>query len=253
MASRPTASTPLKSRPKGAAENPIAAEVEPLSTASEGGDESMVDRIVAQVREGIRRGNLVPGQRLVEADLTARFAVSRGPVREAMRRLMAEGVLVQAHHRGMVVRRLGREEVQSLFRVREALEGLAARCAAENLVRSGQKDTLKRLIKEMDAQVKHSRYAEFFQNNEHLHNLIMEMSANLELRRLVDQLNVHVFRLQLRSRVSTSASLRESHLDHVALVQAIANADPDAAEAAMRNHIQRSAALAAAMPDEAFG
>src|SRR5271169_6349962 len=82
------------------------------------------------LREDILAGRLQPGSRLIESDLTARFAVSRGPVREGLRRLSADGLIEHRPHRGAVVRRLAEREIRELFLIRIEMEALAARLAA---------------------------------------------------------------------------------------------------------------------------
>src|SRR5512139_3432114 len=86
--------------------------------------------VVDWVREHIRHGRLVPGQRLVEADIVAATGASRSKVREALRRLESEGLLTIEEFRGASVKRLGPDEVRQIYQTRMALEGLAAReCA----------------------------------------------------------------------------------------------------------------------------
>ena len=75
-------------------------------------------------------GAFEPGSRLIEGDLTARFAVSRGPVREGLRRLSADGLIEHWPHRGAIVRRLTEREIRELFLIRIEMEALAARLAA---------------------------------------------------------------------------------------------------------------------------
>src|ERR1700723_3733451 len=89
-----------------------------------------VAHIVERLRDDILARRLPPGARLVESDLTTRFAVSRGPVREALRRLAAEGLIEHVPHRGALVRRLSPREIRELFQIRIELESLAARLAA---------------------------------------------------------------------------------------------------------------------------
>ena len=91
------------------------------------------DRVVDAIIRGIRAGVYVPGQRLIEADLTRDYQVSRGPVREALKRLAAEGVLTLTRHRGAYVRALSREEVRDSLMVLEALVGLMANLAAKRI------------------------------------------------------------------------------------------------------------------------
>src|ERR1700722_1805521 len=87
--------------------------------------------IVERLREDILAGRLEPGSRLIEGDLTVRFAVSRGPVREGLRRLSADGLIEHWPHRGAVVRRLSGAEIPDLFLIRIKMAALGARLAAQ--------------------------------------------------------------------------------------------------------------------------
>src|SRR3984957_6707243 len=86
--------------------------------------------IVEGLREDILAGRLEPGSRLIENDLTVRFTVSRGPVREGLRRLSAGGLVEHRPPRGATVRRLTEREIRELFLIRIEMEALAARLAA---------------------------------------------------------------------------------------------------------------------------
>src|SRR5690606_3964267 len=100
------------------------------SAGSGNPDRTAVDKVAHAIVEGIKAGIYAPGQRLIEADLTRDLGVSRGPVREATRRLGAEGILDVLPHRGAVVRKLSRRDVAAIYQIRELLEGLAARLSA---------------------------------------------------------------------------------------------------------------------------
>ena len=100
--------------------------------------------IVARLRDDILARRVSPGARLVEGELTARFSVSRGPVREALRRLSAEGLIEHWPHRGALVRRLTLREIRELFEIRVEMEALAARLAAAAEI-SGTAPALHRL------------------------------------------------------------------------------------------------------------
>src|SRR5262245_43090553 len=89
-----------------------------------------VEYILEHLRSGVLQGLYAPGQRLIEADLTQELRVSRGPLREAFRRLSAEGLLEIVPHRGAMVRRLTLREMRELFQIRLGLEMLAARLAS---------------------------------------------------------------------------------------------------------------------------
>ncbi|QJX02130.1 GntR family transcriptional regulator [Alcanivorax sp. IO_7] len=94
---------------------------------------SSPDAVIEAICKGIGSGRYVPGQRLVEADLTRELGVSRGPVREALKRLAAERIITLTRHKGAYIRSLGREEVRDLLQNIEVLLGLAARLAAQRI------------------------------------------------------------------------------------------------------------------------
>src|SRR5271163_1085293 len=108
------------------------------------------DRVADAVTRNLRAGIFVPGQRVSEADLTQELRVSRGPVREALKRLAAEGVLTVTRNRGAYVRALSRVEVRDSLVVLEALVGvmadLAARRISENDNTARMRDCFKRLL-----------------------------------------------------------------------------------------------------------
>ena len=85
--------------------------------------------VVEEILTGLYDGRYVPGQRLIEADLTRHLKVSRGSVREALSRLSAEGVVKLTLHRGAYIRTLTRAEVRGVLEVTEIIVGLAARLA----------------------------------------------------------------------------------------------------------------------------
>src|SRR5271166_2059901 len=131
---RPRVSNPaVSSGPKGVLmERPAdrAASEEAMRLGDPPPHGATVAFIVERLREDILAGRLAPGSRLVECDLTARFSVSRGPVREALRRLAADGLIEHWAHRGAVVRRLTQRTIREFFAIRIEMEALAARLAA---------------------------------------------------------------------------------------------------------------------------
>ena len=100
---------------------------DPTTIPNPSGSEAFKTGAVADwVRERIRLGKLVPGQRLVEADMVRDTGASRSKVREALQRLESEGLVTIEEFRGASVRRLGIDEVRQIYQTRMALEGLAA-------------------------------------------------------------------------------------------------------------------------------
>jgi DNA-binding GntR family transcriptional regulator len=198
--------------------------------------QSVVDAIV----EGVKEGRYAPGQRLVEADLTAELGVSRGPLREALGRLAAEGVLEIEPYRGALVRRLGREDVLDLFQIREVLEGEAARLAATLIDEGDHRPRLVAAIAAVDGFLDRNDSVGYMDENSRFHELIVELSGNKLLARLIGQLQVHAFRLLFRRMVVEDTAVENSIAEHDQVAAAILAGDARAAERAMRHHVRRS-------------
>ena len=199
--------------------------------------------IVEQLREDILAGRLPPGSRLIECDLTSRFGVSRGPVREALRRLTADGLIEHWPHRGAVVRRLTEREIRELFAIRIEMEALAARlaAAAEAPERRARFAASIRAIY-ADAPRK---ACEYLKENAAFHDAVMALADNLQLSDLAVRLQLPLIMAQVGD-VLTPAVLNASVHEHRAIAQAILDREPEAASARMRAHLGRAATLALA-------
>lgn len=201
-----------------------------------------VDRVVDHVREGVRLSRYVPGQRLPEVDMTRELGVSRGPLREAMARLAAEGVVEIEPYRGATVRRLTEDDLHDLYQVREALEGQAAALAARRISAGADSTELAaelcRLRDANDALNVHTYMAE----NIAFHEVIINLSSNVLLKSLMSQLQTNVFRIQLLNAIPPDA-LYSSVQQHTEITQAIMSGHAEEAESAMRHHVRESYAL----------
>lgn len=201
---------------------------------------SAVDNIVEFIRQRVLGGSYGPGHRLIEADITAELSVSRGPLREAFRRLSAEGLIELTPHRGARIRRLDVRELGDAYDLREVLEGFAAARAALKArsdpvfardVRDLQAE-LQRLAAEGDLRAYAGANAEF-------HELILSAAANVQLTGLVRGLQGQTMRVLLPATLDLH-TVRTSNQEHAAISAAIAAGNAGAAEAAMRAHIRRS-------------
>jgi DNA-binding GntR family transcriptional regulator len=197
--------------------------------------------IVERLRDDILAGRLQPGSRLVECDLTARFAVSRGPVREALRRLAADGLIEHWPHRGAVVRRLGEREIRELFLIRIELEALAARLAAGTQA-PDRRARFVASIQPIHADAPRI-LCEYLKENAAFHDAVMALADNLQLRELAARLQLPLIMAQVGD-VLTPAMLEASVREHRAVAQAILDRDPEAASARMRAHLERAARVA---------
>lgn len=187
------------------------------------------------IRDRIRKGRFVPGQRLIEADITGETGASRSKVREALQRLESEGLVLIEAFRGASVRRTSMEEVRQIYRARIALEGISAADFAEHGT-PDQKRRLQELQDELDTCVAERAPEQFGRVNREWHNLIVAGSGNAVISELLERLSIPIFRLLFETFYHEDR-LRTANADHKAITAAILAGDSAAAEAAMRQHI----------------
>lgn len=180
----------------------------------------------------------------------AEFDAGRGPVREALRRLGAEGIVDLVPNRGAVVRKLSRKDFSDLFRMREALEGLAARMAAERVAAEGLGDEFRQDVARIVESDAHP--AAFTRENRSLHQLIVDYSGNVQLAETLEQMRIPLARLHIRSAIDHNYR-EQSRREHDAVLTAIGAGDADAAEASMRHHLREAARRVLAMLDAELG
>jgi DNA-binding GntR family transcriptional regulator len=212
--------------------------------------QSVVERLFERMRTHIIEGRFAPGQRLVEADLTEQFGISRGPLREAVRRLAAEGLVDITHNRGARVKRLDHGEVIALYEVREVMEGLAARLAAERASTAERKE-IKSVFDEMAKALKANDVRGYIGLNSRFHALIMQAARNPALDSALTRLQTPVLRVQFES-MMTRDVVNESFEEHRGIVEAIAGKNAEQAERLMRHHIRRSREMISQRPTDHF-
>lgn len=197
---------------------------------------TLADRVYENLRADILSNRLAPESPLQEAAIAKALEVSRGPVREALRRLEAEGLVSLIPRRGAVVSSLSREEFLDAYRVREALETLAMRLATP---RVGSEDLaeLERLHNSMIQHAEAEDLDAFFLANAAFHALIVERSGNRQLRQFYQPLVNQMRRYQLRSAL-LRGGLARSCEEHRKILNAIQAGDSEQAAALVRDHIQ---------------
>lgn len=210
-----------------------------------------VDRLVEHLRNGILMNRYVPGQCLIEADLTRDFGVSRGPLREAFRHLSAEGLIQIVPHRGALVRRLSRKEALELFQIRTALEALAVRLAASAIDRDDNRQRFEAAIEPIWSTAPRRSGPAYHEENRQFHLAILDICGNQKLVELSRQHQLPLIMLQL-SGAMTPAMYEDSVAEHRTIAKAILAGDGDAAEVAIRRHLERASQITDAMPDSIF-
>ncbi|QQN65447.1 GntR family transcriptional regulator [Bradyrhizobium diazoefficiens] len=207
---------------------------------------SASDRIVSDVVAGLYDGRYAPGQRLVEPDLMRRYGVGRSTVREAIKRLSAEGVAAAHPFRGAQIRRLSRREARDILLILELMIGLAARLAASNIRKPGRRRRFNDAYRELIAFAHENECYEMVRARDRFYRIITRIGDNAELLRLLPSTQVHLVRTQLR------ISSEQRFDDYRRIGEAILEGDEKAAEAAARKHIRRSTAMLDELPNDAF-
>jgi DNA-binding GntR family transcriptional regulator len=204
-----------------------------------------------QLRDAITSGELQPSQRLVEAELSQTFGLSRAAVRTALVRLEQDGLVTHERHRGAKVRLVSEREAVEIIEARAALESLAVRGAAFNATKADVAE-LRALLREMKTLLKEGDLLRVSDVNARLHRRLLEMSGNATAIRLTSTLNSQLVRFQFRT-ILAPGRAPQSLAEHTAVVDAVAARDPDAAERAMRTHLLHVAQTVAASAQAAAG
>jgi DNA-binding GntR family transcriptional regulator len=213
---------------------------------------SSPDRVVEAIVRGLRAGVYVPGQRLIEADLTRDLSVSRGPVREALKRLAAEGVISLTRHRGAYIHALSREEVNDSLVVLEVLTGLMARLAATRIGTGENEAKMRKALDSLLAFRASGGGAAFLEERRRFYDTLIEIGGNHQLRRILPLMQIHLLRMQFQS-YATPHDRDEQFAEYTAISKAVLAGDPAKAERVTRAHIRRTAIRLNRLPDEAFG
>jgi DNA-binding GntR family transcriptional regulator len=190
---------------------------------------SKTDMVVALIRELIITGELAAGKQLRQRDLAARFHVSQTPVREAMRRLESEGLVIGDAHRGFTVVEADAGSTEENFRIRAALEALGAELAAPKIDESGI-DKLTELNARMGALAEDDPcYQEL---NREFHFTLYEYAHSpllVSLMRLLWQ--------ALHGGPRVTRTHAESVKEHTVIIEALRRGDTEAAAKATHDHI----------------
>lgn len=208
-------------------------------TDSEAEAGTLSDRAYAVIETAIMRGELEPGTRISEAMLAARFGISRGSLREAIRRLEGRKLLTRSPRQGVRVTTLSLAELMEVYELREALEGMACRLASEHMSDEDVEKLGTILDRHSENTVAEGGY---FQSagDPDFHFFIARASGNQRLEELLCGELYYLLRIY-RYRSSTKPGRASSALaEHRRIVAAIRDRDPDQAEALMRLHIRRS-------------
>ncbi|MCW4352101.1 GntR family transcriptional regulator [Hoyosella sp. YIM 151337] len=197
--------------------------------------QSTAELIADQLRMGIMRGSLVPGSQLGEADLAAKFQVSRGPIREAMQRLVSEGLLHSVRHRGIFVIDLTLDDIEDVYHARAAIE----RGALERVLDGRRQETAAALtpvvIMMRDAADRNDISA-VSDADQQFHETLVQSSGSARLVRAARTLLIET-RMCLGALQSTYPDIHEQVTEHEVLRDAIEEGSEERAFTLLAAHM----------------
>jgi len=189
-----------------------------------------------RLRNDILTGALPPGERLIELQLAERYQIGRAAIRAALLELDSEGLVRREANRGATVRRISLSDAIEITQARGALEGLVARLAAERATDQERAD-LQSLVAAMEVAVGNDARLDYANLNRALHRTLLQIARHEVATDLVANLRNRSAHHQYRLATVTGRA-NESLGQHRAIVAAIVARDGDAAEAAMRAHLE---------------
>ena len=198
---------------------------------------SLHDEVAAKLRERIFDGVLAPGSFIDELVLCGEWAISRTPLREALKVLAAEGLVRHEPRRGCFVNQITERDLDEIFPVIALLEG---RCAFEAASNATDADlvTLEQMHDRLNRCAKNRRINDYYQANFAIHEAIITLANNRWLAQVIGDLR-KIVKLDRLQQLHAPGRLDQSLSEHMAVFAAIKARDAEGAEAAMRTHLTR--------------
>jgi DNA-binding GntR family transcriptional regulator len=209
------------------------------------------DVVFNTLREAILRGDLKPGERLMELQLAAKLGVSRTPIREAIRMLEQEGLAVTVPRKGAEVAKMTLKDMEDVLEIREALDELAVTLAIRK-ISPEQLERLREVKKEFEEKTKSGDVKQIAESDVKFHDVIYEAADNPKLVGIISNFREQAYRYRveyLKDANSYPVLIRE----HEAIVEAIETKDSGKAAQAMHEHVANQALAVTAMIERQDG
>lgn len=212
---------------------------------------SASDRVADAIVQGIRAGAFVPGQHLLEPDLTRRLGISRGSLREALKHLAAAGIVTLNRFRGAYISRLDRKSVLDLLDTLEPLARLAARLAAQHCETAEQQGRMREAAAQIEAASKSHNRARYLEQRRHFYATMVDIGGNRELARTMPLTRTDLFRAQVET-IQTERQRQKHASGYAKIAKAVIERDAAAAERAVQRHFAGTRQTIAELPADAF-
>lgn len=194
--------------------------------------------VFEHLREAIIKGKLRPGERLMEMQLADEMGVSRTPVREAIRKLELEGLVIMIPRRGAYVADLSIKDVAETFEIRSALEALAASLAAERITPE-EAEEMERILVRIGAAIEEDDMQQLVALDEEYHNLLYKASRNDRLMQILNNLREQIQRFRVTT-LAVPGRVRVALQEHRNIAEAISERNAELAHQLALEHIENA-------------
>ena len=197
------------------------------------------DVVFNTLREAILKGELQPGERLMELQLAAKLGVSRTPIREAIRMLEQEGLAVTIPRKGAEVARMTEKDMEDVLQIRDALDELAASIACGQISQD-ELDELRRTMREFEESTKTGDIKRIAEADVKFHDIIYRATRNPKLENMLSNLREQMYRYRVEY-LKDEKNYPVLFEEHSRIVEGLAAKDKDMLTAAMHEHVRNQA------------
>ena len=194
------------------------------------------DVVFQTLRGAILKGDLKPGERLMELQLASKLGVSRTPIREAIRMLEQEGLAVTIPRKGAEVAKMTEKDMEDVLQIRLSLEALAVRLSCENITPAALQE-LKVAMEDFEEKTKSGQFVEMAKADVKFHEILYKASNNPKLQQLLSNLREQMYRYRVEYlKEEQTRNLLVS--EHEELVKAIREGDVQKAQDISFHHLE---------------
>lgn len=196
------------------------------------------DAAFERLRSGIINGYFKPGERLVESQIAEEMGISRTPIREAIRRLETERLVVNLPRKGVMVAPLDESQVKEIFNIRGALEGLAVKLAIDNLNYKTVK-MMENILEEMQRAIEADDHNKVVECNTQFHDCIIEAAKSPKLSEMLQNIHDQIQRFRHTS-LSAEGRPQIALTEHINILNYVKEKNANNAEKMMEKHIENA-------------
>ena len=193
------------------------------------------DVVFNTLRQAILKGELEPGERLMEIQLAERLGVSRTPIREAIRKLEMEGLVLMIPRKGAEVAKISARSLRDVLEVRRALEELAIELACQRMSEDDV-EALKKAQEDFKSAIVDGDAMRIAETDEHYHDVIYAGTGNVKLVQMLNNLREQMYRYRLEY-IKDEDKRKILILEHERILKAVRDRKVTDAKEAMREHI----------------